>query len=138
LDVDTAFYEDRDMPKVADAEFRWFTFQSPGKKSRSTRNGHIIDHAMVKWDAVGRDRPGDVANAHDLLIKHSDLLQALLDGSQDAELLLLATWNDLGEGTGINRNYDYYVDGRWLPPDHFLNLIRESQGGQLLGERSAR
>lgn len=133
LDVDTAFYEDRDMPKVADAEFRWFTFQSPGKKSRSTRNGHVIDHAMVKWDAVGRDRPDGVANAHDLLIKHSDLLQTILDSSQDAELLLLATWNDLGEGTGINRNYDYYVDGRWLPPDHFMNLIRQSQS-----ERSAK
>jgi hypothetical protein len=133
LDVDTAFWEDREMAKVADAEFKWFTFQTPGKKSRSTRNGHVIDHAMVKWDAVGRDRPGGVANVRDHMVKDARLLRTLLDGSQDAELLVLATWNDLGEGTGIHRNYDYYADGRWLPPDHFMSLIRHSQAGHRVG-----
>jgi hypothetical protein len=46
--------------------------------------------------------------------------------------LVIATWNDLGEGTGIHRNYDYYAGGRWLEPDHFMRLIRSSQaeGGQ--------
>jgi hypothetical protein len=42
-------------------------------------------------------------------------------------LLTFATWNDLGEGTGINRNYDYYNGGKWLPPDYFMNVIRKSQ-----------
>jgi hypothetical protein len=41
--------------------------------------------------------------------------------------LLLETWNDLGEGTGITRNYDYYDQGAWLTPDAFMNAIRSSQ-----------
>jgi hypothetical protein len=89
----------------------------------------VIDHAMVKWDAVGRDRPGSLATPDDLLVKNSDLLQHVLTESLDAELLILATWNDLGEGTGICRNYDYYAGGRWLEPDHFMRIIRSSQSG---------
>jgi hypothetical protein len=130
LDADTAYFEDRKMPAVADAEFRWFTFQQPGKKSRSTHKGNVIDHAMVKWDAVNRDRPGGIANKHDLMIKDTEVLETVLDASKDAELLILATWNDLGEGTGINRNYDYYSEGRWLEPHHFMNVIRKAQSGQ--------
>jgi hypothetical protein len=40
---------------------------------------------------------------------------------------MIATWNDLGEGTGITRNYDYYCRGAWLPPHAFMQLIRGSQ-----------
>jgi len=50
--------------------------------------------------------------------------------SSDADLLVLATWNDLGEGTGVHRNYDYYAGGKWLEPDHFMRLIRDSQSGR--------
>jgi len=42
-------------------------------------------------------------------------------------LLFFATWNDLREATGVNRNYDYYDAGKWLPPNHFMNVIRKSQ-----------
>jgi len=31
------------------------------------------------------------------------------------------------EGTGINRNYDYWVGGSWLSPEHFMRKIRVSQ-----------
>ena len=31
--------------------------------------------------------------------------------------------------TGIHRNYDYFADGQWLAPHHFMQLIRASQGG---------
>jgi hypothetical protein len=51
----------------------------------------------------------------------------VLSDSSDAELLVLATWNDIGEGTGLNRNYDYYAGGQWLAPDYFMRIIRESQ-----------
>jgi hypothetical protein len=128
--VDTAYFEDRRMKEVAGAEFKWFTFQMPNKKSQSTLGGHVIDHAMVRWDAVGRDRPGDVAKPGDLLIKDGAVLQQVLDGSKDSDLLVLATWNDLGEGTGVNRNYDYFAHGFWLPPHHFLRMIRDSQSGK--------
>jgi hypothetical protein len=107
------------------------THSLPEKRSRSRLNGHIIDHAMVKWDSVGRDRPGELANDRDRIVKDSALLKRVLTESSDAELLVLATWNDLGEGTGINRNYDYYADGRWLEPDHFMRLVRESQSNAL-------
>jgi hypothetical protein len=127
VDVDNAYFGDQDMPRVADARFTWMTFNLPDKKSRSRLNGHVIDHAMVKWDAVGRDRPGEIANDHDRVIKDATILKQVLADSSDADLLVLATWNDLGEGTGINRNYDYYAGGRWLEPDHFMKIIRESQ-----------
>ena len=125
--VDGAYFSDQDMPRVADSRFAWMTFNSPDKRSRSRLNGHIVDHAMVKWDAVGRDRPGEMAKESDRVIKDSTLLKRVLDESSDAELLVLATWNDLGEGTGVNRNYDYYVGGQWLAPDHFMRIIRASQ-----------
>ena len=32
-----------------------------------------------------------------------------------------------GEGTGINRNYDYYYQGQWLPPNAFMSLLRDAQ-----------
>jgi hypothetical protein len=40
---------------------------------------------------------------------------------------VIATWNDMGEGTGITRNYDYYAAGEWLEPDAFLKDIRATQ-----------
>jgi len=127
VDVDAAYFADQDMPRVADARFTWMTLNLGNKRSRSRLNGHVIDHAMVKWDAVGRDRPGDVAKASDRIMKDPALLKRVLEESRDADVLVLATWNDLGEGTGINRNYDYYVGGRWLEPDVFMRLVRASQ-----------
>jgi hypothetical protein len=111
------------------------TFDLPNKRSRSRLNGHVIDHAMVKWDSVGRDRPGDLASESDRIFKDSALLERVLSDSSDAEILVLATWNDLGEGTGIHRNYDYYAGGRWLAPDHFMRLIRDSQTSRGNGGR---
>jgi hypothetical protein len=61
------------------------------------------------------------------LLKGPERLQQVLRDSADADILMIGTWNDLGEGTGINRNYDYYYLGRWLPPDYFMRLIRQSQ-----------
>jgi hypothetical protein len=130
VDVDGAYFGDQDMPRVADARFTWMTFNLPDKMSRSRLNGHVIDHAMVRWDSVGRDRPGEMANAGDRLVKDGAVLKQVLSNSSDADLLVLATWNDLGEGTGVNRNYDYYAGGRWLEPDTFMRLIRASQSGR--------
>ncbi len=127
VDVDNAYFADSDMPGVADARYTWVTFNLPDKLYRSQMNGHIIDHAMVKWDAVGRDKPGEIATSKDRVIKDSALLKRVLDSSHDSDILVLATWNDLGEGTGVNRNYDYYSGGRWLEPDHFMRIIRDSQ-----------
>ena len=39
--VDTAYFEDPDMTRVADSVFRWFTFGLPEKRSRSTLHGHV-------------------------------------------------------------------------------------------------
>ncbi|HVY30456.1 MAG TPA: DUF5010 domain-containing protein [Polyangiaceae bacterium] len=127
LCVDSAYFDDPRLETLADARFQWFTFDLPEKRSRSTMNGHIIDHAMVRWDSVGRDRPGELATHTDLLVKGSELLEQVLHDSSDAELLVLATWNDLGEGTGIHRNYDYWAGGSWLSPEHFMRKVRVSQ-----------
>jgi hypothetical protein len=127
VDVDIAFFDDPAMPEVADGRFKWMTFDLPARRYRSQLGGNVIDHAMVRWDAINRDRPGAIANKYDRCVKGGQILQRALRDSRDAELLILATWNDLGEGTGVGRNYDYYVDGRWLPPHYFMQLIRNSQ-----------
>jgi Domain of unknown function (DUF5010) len=127
LAVDLGYFDDAAMDRVADQKFQWFTFQLPTRRSRSTMSNVIMDHAMVKWDALGRDHPGAIAQPGDLLVKDDSVLEKVLADSADADLLVIATWNDLGEGTGINRNYDYYSHGKWLPPDHFMRLIRKSQ-----------
>ena len=46
-------------------------------------------------------------------------------GGADADVLLLATWNDLGAGTGINRNADYFFAGQWQTPDSFMRVVRQ-------------
>jgi len=127
VDVDIAYFDDPAMPDVADGRFKWMTFDIPQRRYRSQLGGHVIDHAMVRWDAINRDRPGQVATKYDRCVKGGQILERVLKESQDAELLVLATWNDLGEGTGVGRNYDYYVDGHWLPPHYFMQLIRNSQ-----------
>jgi hypothetical protein len=139
LSVDSSYFDDPRLETLADARFKWFTFDLPEKRSRSTMNGHVIDHAMVRWDSVGRDRPGELATPSDVLVKGSELLEQVLHDSSDAELLVLATWNGLGEGTGINRNYDYWVSGSWLSPEHFMRKVRVSQntGPSKLRKRNA-
>jgi hypothetical protein len=126
--VDSSYFRDPAMEQVADAEFTWYTFGLSEKRSRSTLHGVTLDHAMVRWDSVGRDHWGAIATEQDHLVKGPELLERVLADSRDADLLVIATWNDLGEGTGINRNYDYYYLGQWLAPDHFMRMIRAAQG----------
>ena len=72
------------------------------------------------------------ATTEDLIVKDDRILRQVLDDTRQSDILVLATWNDLGEGTGINRSYDYYWDGKWKQPNHFMELIRRSQSGELL------
>jgi hypothetical protein len=124
--VDTAYFQDADMRNVADSQFTWDTLRS-GAKSRSMLNSVTLDHFMVKWDSVGRDRPGAIASSTDRIIKGPSLLADRLSSSQDAAVAVIATWNDLGEGTGIGPNYDYYIAGSWSAPTAFISETRASQ-----------
>ncbi len=114
-----------------DAQFTWNTFTSfPTTNlctATTTTGGLTFDNAMVKWDSLGRDSPGAIATAKDQIFKAPTILSNVLTESAGANLLLLETWNDLGEGTGITRNYDYYVGGEWLPPSAFMDVIRGAQ-----------
>ena len=122
--VDSYFFIDSAMDSVADSRFTWKTLDNnkPENKSRSTMNGLILDHAMVRWDDIRNNEV--IATPEHELHKGPEHLEALMESTQDADIVVLATWNDLGEGTGINRNYDYYDEGKWLEPDHFMKIIR--------------
>ncbi len=117
----------------ADAQFSWDTFSAfPSTHvdlETTVTGGLTFANSMVKWDSVGRDTPGAIATATMRIFKGPEILSQVLQTAADANVLLLETWNDLGEGTGINRNYDYYENGGWLPPDAFMNEIRASQCG---------
>jgi hypothetical protein len=114
-----------------DAQFVWDTFGNyPGTfmgTATTVTGGLAFANSMVKWDSLGRDMLGAIATPSTRIFKGPDILTQVLQASTGANLLLLETWNDLGEGTGITRNYDYYVGGNWLPPDAFMNVIRASQ-----------
>lgn len=131
VDADGAYFDDPTMNQIADCKYQWFTFNSPEKRSRCTMNGHIIDHSMVKWDAIGRDHAGEPPKPSELIVKDGRFLRQVLKESEDAEVLVIATWNDLGEGTGFNRNYDYYFHGQWQRPDAFMRITRKGQSGIL-------
>jgi hypothetical protein len=115
----------------ADAQFTWDTFSafpSTNVDSETTVTGGMqFDNAMVKWDSLGRDSPGAIATSGTRIFKGTSILDSVLQASTGANLLLLETWNDLGEGTGITRDYDYYDQGAWMPPDAFIGAIRSSQ-----------
>jgi hypothetical protein len=126
LAIDRAFFQDPATPDVADAQFRWNTFQG-GDLSHSDMKGVTFDHFMTKWDTVGREDNGRLATANDQIVKGPALLDKYLAASETANLVMMATWNDLGEGTGLTRNYDYYYQGEWLPPNVFMSRIRAAQ-----------
>jgi hypothetical protein len=127
VDVDRGY----GVTSSADAQFVWDTFGSfPGSyvDTTTTTTGNLtFDNSMVKWDSIGRDMPGAIADSSTRMFKGPEILDTVLQTSANANVLLLATWNDLGEGTGITRNYDYYYQGQWLPPDAFMSVIRASQ-----------
>jgi hypothetical protein len=124
--VDSGYFQDPNMGTVADGRFTWDTIRS-NKKSRYTMGSTTLDHFMVKWDSLGRDNPGAIASSTDRILKGTTLLDQMLMSSQDAQIAVIATWNDLGEGTGIERNYDYYAGGAWLPPTAFMGMTRAAQ-----------
>lgn len=125
LVIDTAFFQDPNTSKVADAQFRWNTFDGGGLSHFDT-NGVSFDHFMAKWDSVGRDHTG-LPIERDRIVKGPELLDQYLEQSASSDLAMMATWNDLGEGTGLNRNYDYYYQGQWQPPTAFMKRIRDAQ-----------
>jgi Domain of unknown function (DUF5010) len=143
--VDRAFFADPAMATTADNEFVWDTLHSGLTNNISSYSfgGVRWDHAMVKWDPLGRNYLGGsapnlhIANSGDGVIKDASYLANALYNSgpsgDNSSYLVLGTWNDLGEGTGINRNYDYYVNGAWQPPNYYMDYIRASQSTQSCG-----
>jgi hypothetical protein len=127
VDVDTGY----GPTTSGDAQFVWNTpaaFPGTCLATDTTSTGTLtFDNAMVKFDSLGRDMPGAIATSSSSMHKGPDILQQVVASSANANLLLLETWNDLGEGTGLTRNYDYYWQGSWLTPDAFMNVIRASQ-----------
>ena len=126
LAIDRAFFQDPATQNIADSQFRWNTFQG-GDLSRSETNGVTFDHFMAKWDPVGRENNARLATAADQVVKGPQLLDKYLAASASSNLTLIATWNDLGEGTGLTRNYDYYYQGAWLAPNYFMRRLRDAQ-----------
>jgi hypothetical protein len=120
--------------KSADQVFRWFSIDKSTADSTQVKNGTSLTHAMVRWDATARShqQKESLMTPKDLIHKDDTLLKKLLNDTHDKDLVVIATWNDLGEGTGINRCYDYFWNGVWQQPHVFMNLIRRSQAGETL------
>ena len=115
----------------ADGQFQWDTLTD----DEQWRQYGNMAHSMVKWDSLGRDSLGSLsheASDSDKLFrmhKGAEILLRFLNESavRNVSVGTIATFNDLGEGTGIARQTDLYYQGQWLPPAYFLHLIRQSQ-----------
>jgi len=130
LAADRAYFADPDLSQVADARFIWDPLDgsdTPDQISWSHVRGRTLAHAIVRWDSLGRDKPGTVAGPGDRVMKGPENLARVLEATRNADILVLATWNDLGEGTGINRAYDYWYQDRWLAPDVFMQMLRRAR-----------
>lgn len=119
---------------TADHSFKWFSLDKTTEESTQIHKGISLTHAMVRWDATSRSNKEQERemNAKDLMFKDDRLLKTLLNTTHNKDLVVIATWNDLGEGTGINRCYDYFWKGQWQKPSVFMDLIRRSQAGEVL------
>jgi hypothetical protein len=129
LCADQAYFADPEMENVADERFIWNPLNgtdTPDPISWSHVRGKALAHAIVRWDAVGRDKPGQVAGPGDRLMKGPEKLAQILSETEHADILVLATWNDLGEGTGLNRCYDYWYQDHWMQPDAFIQMLRQA------------
>jgi hypothetical protein len=125
--ADVAYYNDPDMKRVADEKFIWVPLDStPDNISWSNMKGVTLCHAITRWDAMGRDKPGQIPGPQDRLHKGPEILEKVLAATQSADILVLGTWNDLGEGTSLNRAYDYYYLGQWQAPDTYIQLLRQA------------
>ena len=125
--ADTAYYNDPDMKRVADARFIWTPLENtPDNISWSNMKGVTLAHAITRWDAEGRDKPGQIPGPQDKIYKGPELLQKVLADTAKADILVLGTWNDLGEGTSLNRAYDYYYLGQWQAPDTYIQILRQA------------
>lgn len=124
--------------EVVDNRFRWYSLGKGLDKASVTMKDVTLTHAMVRWDSTARENKERerAAAPKDKIWKDDAILKDLLNMSQESDLLVIATWNDLGEGTGINRCYDYYWDGQWRKPSHFMELIRSSQEGAMLENKT--
>jgi hypothetical protein len=119
-------------PHPVDGQFTWYTLDLDGHISRdTTETGIHLTNFMVKWDSTGRSHPGQIYSPWlepgRPNYKGPEILKQVLKDTEEAQVAVLATWNDLGEGTGVGRNYDYYYQGRWLEPDYFMKTIRRAQ-----------
>ncbi len=126
LVIDRAFFQDPATDGVADAQFRWNTFDA-NELSRYETQGVSFTSFMPKWDSMGRDQGAQAPTATDRVVKGPELLEQYLEQSANADLTMVATWNDLGEGTGVTRNFDYYHQGQWLSPHAFMSRMRAAQ-----------
>ena len=88
-----------------DASFGWDTFDTPGRLYVSPINNSFANF-MPRWDSTGRDGTGSAFASR--TFKGHEILSSNLAASSSVGVLLISTWNDLGEGTGINRCYDYW------------------------------
>lgn len=130
---DSAFWE-LGTARFADNKFRWFFIDKNAEDASFTKDGVTLTHAMVRWDDTARlnKQQERAVIPEDKIYKDDILLKRLLNETKNSDILVIATWNDLGEGTGINRCVDYYWDEKWQKPTHFMDLIRTSQEGGIL------
>jgi Domain of unknown function (DUF5010) len=132
LMVDSAFFGDPNMKNVADGEFVWdsITFDAASSVSGIPMNGHMLANGMVKWDSFNRDVAFiEATSSNDnRMVKGPFLLQKVLQSpaAANADALVLESWNDFGDGSQYNRQYDYYYQGQWLPPDYFMKIVRSN------------
>ena len=86
------------------------------------RNVFVVQHLHVLAEGDEDSKFIGVYSTHENARRAVERLR-LAPGFRDFPALVA----DLGEGTGVDLNYDYNHRGEWLQPNAFVQQIRASQ-----------
>lgn len=123
------------LGRVADGRYRWGTaLNGPAVSALGDFTvasvGPGFDNRRITGIADPRHQPRDLPPGGGPPADGAFLRASLAGVPADADLLLIETWNEWPESSGVARAAYVGRDGRPLPDDYYLRLIAEWRGGR--------
>ncbi len=126
----------RSVEEAADGRYSWGAALN-GPATRTLRGysvssvGPGFDNRRITGIAEPRYQPRDLAPGGGAPADGAFLQASLAAVPADSDLVLIETWNEWPESTGIARATYSSRDGRPLPEDFYMSIVREWWAGRL-------
>jgi hypothetical protein len=120
----------RSVDQAADGRYSWGTALN-GPSTRELRGysvssvGPGFDNRLITGIVDPRHQPREVAIGGAAPADGAFFKASLAAVPRDTNLVLVETWNEWPESTGIARAAYVGVDGRPLPEDFYMNILRD-------------